>query len=741
MLISPARYAPSRRLARRRLVALARAAALGGVALSVLATTPSAQPTTSEPAQRTSQSRSSVLDSPRSDARRQWRSGPPVINPFGLSRIIGPASQGKPAVGDLDGDGDLDVLAGEAAGSLVYYENTAGAGAPPSFAAPVANPFGLADVGSGSAPAIADLDGDGDLDVLSGKAFGVKQFAYFENTAGPGMVPAFGPPQLDPFGLDGSGSRSTPSVADLDGDGDLDVLASDAGGDLSYWENTAGPNATPAFAPVQTNPFGLQRLSIYGAPSVADLDGDGDLDVLGSDTFGALDFFENTAGPGALPAFAAPVVNPFGLVDIGSRVAPSAVDLDGDGDVDVLAGDSGAQLTLFENKARPGAPPAFAEPVANPFQLSDVPTPSLRPSPSIADLDGDGDLDVLAGESKGGFVLFENTAGPGALPAFAAPRLNAFGLSVPGILTNPSVADLDGDGDLDVLAGESQGRFFYFENGAGPGVPPAFGPAVSNPFGLATVDGNSTPSLADLDGDGDLDVLSGERYSDLLFFLNTAGPGATPAFADSRRNPFGLVGDPTSLNTFYANPAVADLDGDSDLDVLVGTADTDFIVNKNISRPASRPQFTVQPASAYGLQNVGLPAAPAIADLDGDGVLDVLVGIGAGNFYFFSGVGAPAGTAPAHTADALQTEELSLTAVTPNPARGGARLTVTVPEPERVRVIVTDALGREVARLHDGELSGSAELMLDTSRLAPGVYVVRVEGDTATEVQRLTVVR
>ncbi|MEM1056865.1 MAG: T9SS type A sorting domain-containing protein [Bacteroidota bacterium] len=84
-----------------------------------------------------------------------------------------------------------------------------------------------------------------------------------------------------------------------------------------------------------------------------------------------------------------------------------------------------------------------------------------------------------------------------------------------------------------------------------------------------------------------------------------------------------------------------------------------------------------------------------------------------------------------------------LSAPTPNPTRGTARLVLSVGTAQDVQVAVFDALGREVAVLHDGPLaSGTAEaLSIETSRLAPGVYVVRAQGDIVTRTQRLTVTR
>ena len=399
-----------------------------------------------------------------------------------------------------------------------------------------------------------------------------------------------------------------------------------------------------------------------------------------------------------------------GLTDVGFISTPSIVDLDGDGDLDVLVGEYYGDFTYFENTALPGAAPTYGPAQVNPFGLVAV---DLGSVPAVVDLDGDGDLDVLAGSYSGSFAYYRNTAGAGATPAFAPPEINPFGLTGVGGVgsatsSHPSVADLDGDGDLDVLSGRSDGDLVYFENTAGPGGSPVFAPRQANPFGLTNVMAvgygyDSKPAVADLDGDGDLDVLAGLSSGTLTFFRNAAGPGAVPAFAPKQASPFGF-GDVG----YRSSPAVADLDADGDADVLVGSFAGDIAFFLNVTRPGQRPIFR---------RPDGATSAP--------------------------GGGRRAGLAPAGEpiTAASVSATLTSTMVTPNPARGAARFTVAVAEPERVRVVVSDALGREVDRLHDGELSGTAELTLDTSRLAPGVYVVRVEGETATEVRRLTVVR
>jgi hypothetical protein len=150
-----------------------------------------------------------------------------------------------PALGDLDADGDLDVVSGTYLGHFAFFENT-GTAVAPLFAERTGtnNPLDGEQFVSDSAPALADLDGDGDLDLVAGRALG--GFALFENT-GSATSPAFEKAAVsaNPFaGLD-AGDFSVPALADLDGDGSLDLVSGSQSGDLSTFLGQEAPVARP----------------------------------------------------------------------------------------------------------------------------------------------------------------------------------------------------------------------------------------------------------------------------------------------------------------------------------------------------------------------------------------------------------------------------------------------------------------------------------------------------------------
>ncbi len=134
-----------------------------------------------------------------------------------------------------------------------------------------------------------------------------------------------------------------------------------------------------------------------------------------------------------------------------------------------------------------------------------------------------------------------------------------------GRYSAPSFADLDGDGDLDAVVGEHDGTLHYFEN-TGSAIAPAFTErtGAANPFNGVDVGFYSTPSFADLDGDGDLDAVVGEHDGTLRYFENT-GSAIAPAFTErtGAANPFNGVdvgpsarpASPTSTATATSTPS------------------------------------------------------------------------------------------------------------------------------------------------------------------------------------------
>ncbi len=266
----------------------------------------------------------------------------PVADPFGFA-VDSTNYVGGICFADFDNDGDLDMMMGGYYGSINYHENI-GSATNPSLDAAQVNAFGLTNSSYYAFLTAADLDNDGDIDILAGEYYGAMN--YFENT-GTATSPAFAAAQVNPFGITPGYVLSMPSFVDIDDDGDYDLFVGEANGGINYFENT-GTAASPAFSPAQATPFGLTPGYSFAHPTFADLDQDGDLDLLINEIYGNFQYFENT-GTASAPAFGAQQMNPFGIT-VASNIALSAlVDIDADGDYDIMSSAYYGNLFFYEN--------------------------------------------------------------------------------------------------------------------------------------------------------------------------------------------------------------------------------------------------------------------------------------------------------------------------------------------------------------------------------------------------------
>lgn len=337
--------------------------------------------------------------------------------------------------------------------------------------------------------------------------------------------------------------------------------------------------ADPIFTLTTLNPFGLEDVGFYANPIFADIDGDGDLDTFVGEYDGGMVFFRNN-GTRNMPEFGFPISNPFGLGIVREYAHPSLVDIDGDGDLDLFIGRGGyyhaGEKFFFENTGT-SAIPEFAAPIINPFGLD---YDGYRASPTFVDIDDDGDQDAFVGEANGNTLFFRNT-GTANNPAFAAASTNPFGLIDVGYNANPAFVDIDGDGDQDAFVGKEDGSTLFFRN-TGTVNNPVFSAAGTNPFGLIDIGLESSPSFADIDNDGDQDAFVGERGGNIIFFVNngllltsTAGNDVltgTPSLNDSATYANATAGITVSLliNT-QQNTIGAGRDTLADIENLVGS--------------------------------------------------------------------------------------------------------------------------------------------------------------------------
>ena len=309
-----------------------------------------------------------------------------------------------------------------------------------------------------------------------------------------------------------------------------------------------------------------------------------------SGTPGALTtrLIDNSAG---IPAASSPSINPFGISDVGSNAAPVFADIDADGDLDAFIGNYDGNTVFFQNNGTSAVPDFSRGSTTNPFGISAVSgSGRYEARPDFVDIDGDGDLDAFIGNrgyrTFGDTLFFLNT-GTSAAPDFSGgSTTNPFGLEKFGYYVAPEFVDIDGDGDLDAFIGNNDGNTVFFQNTGTSTAPDFSAGSTTNPFGISDVGDRSNPDFADIDGDGDLDALIGDIRGLTVFFQNT-GTSAAPDFSGgSTTNPFG-ISDVGSRSA----PDFADIDADGDLDAFIGNNDGNTVYFNNTGTSAA-PAFT-----------------------------------------------------------------------------------------------------------------------------------------------------
>jgi hypothetical protein len=567
------------------------------------------------------------------------RAGTPVSAPF-----LGGFNLPRPQLVDIDGDGDLDLFVQESRHDVKFFERVE--------ADWVWRTDRWQGVAVGEWYRFADLDADGDLDLLGEQPMGyIRAWRNEGNRTAPRMVavpdtlrditgtPIFADPQ------------NILNVVDIDCNGRPDLFLGRVAGHVDRLEQEGtDARGMPMFrllaerwqdievlGPIPGDTMVFDgRPSRHGANTMAfgDVDSDGDLDLFWGDFFEAGVLLIRNEGTCPSPYLGGEHEQfPRGerIVTTGYN-APATGDVDGDGRLDLVLGVIGGAYqpnrsavdNLYLVLQR--APGQFTVETRRLISMIDVGAESV---PALADLDGDGDLDLLLSnkidpdaDTTGTVTRFENI-GTAKAPAFA----DRGALDLRGEFHwSPAVVDLDGDGLLDLVTGTWRDRVQWWRNAGTRAVPDW----VQADTALVTLTRgtNTIPTLGDLDGDGDLDMIVGEASGQLNLFRNVG----------SRTDPrFELVSDEfQDIDVGRRSaPYLVDLNHDGRLELLIGAEDGSIQAWRH--EPGAAIAFTREERVALHIGE--MLAAPSAGDIDGDGRIDLFVGGAGGGVRWFQGIG------------------------------------------------------------------------------------------------------
>lgn len=574
----------------------------------------------------------------------------------GWPQTCGPYCQSGPAVGDIDGDKKPEVVAfsrGLTSGGMIYAWETDGT-------AVIGFPKSLGGYNPSESASLRDVDKDGDLEIVVGVRRYPVADLYILN--GDGSLRPGWPKELDHV------PSTTAATGDLDGDGELEFVYTSYLSMYAYEANGTLMSGWPF------TPGGDFRFN-YSAPALCDFDRNGDLEI-------------------ACP-------------------------------VDTLGGIGRMYVFHHDGKAASGWPVNLRHPHA-------------YGSPSVADVDGDGDMEIVLGDDN--ISVAERTA--------TLYCWNFDGSSVPGwpvdvpdswqIRGTPVVADLDGDGRVEITAGaaiyETTGGLGWLHGYNHDGSPMEGWPL--RPKGWTT---DNMGAAADVDGDGDVDYCHVSNDNQDQAYVNLWDlSGAW----NRRRAPWPMY----HHDVWHT--------GEAGLDVPIGVGGVDFAA---ASVPAGV-RLTWRDASSRAGTRFGLERKPKFvaeapyerlndSPITGRGPYRYLDReVSAGEVYLYvlkattlSGPTARYGPVEVR-AGGVRPGAFAL-AARPNPARAAATFVMTLPAEGEATLALYDLAGRRVAVIFDGAARAGENEVTAALELPPGVYVGRLEAGGEVAAKRVVVVR
>lgn len=375
--------------------------------------------------------------------------------------------------------------------------------------------------------------------------------------------------------------------------------------------------------------------------------------------------------------------------------------------------------------------------VTSSFLVGDMIDIGETSHPVFFDYNADGKLDIIAGtcfyyddtlQLITGLTLYENT-GSSTQPAFtlrsrdyaSLDTLRLYGL-------HPAVDDVDKDGDTDLVTGYFDGKFYFFRNTASAGNPASFNLA-SNSFGGLAPGVHTAPFIIDFDNDGLPDLLTGEPQG-RVFHYHNKGPVANPVF-DTVSLFWGKVVVRVNSIFGYSIPVLGDIDGDTKFELLVGSESGGVFYYDKLEDAGPSDAFTLADSAFFG-DGWGSRSTVSVADINADGYLDFVLGNQRGGICFYS-LKNPIGM---HEQPSLETA-LKLA---PNPATARLNISWNTSLPYNEGILtISDLSGRVLQQTIIADSLPDATV--DISELTPGLYIVALRSGHILLRKKLVVVR
>jgi FG-GAP-like repeat/Secretion system C-terminal sorting domain len=615
---------------------------------------------------------------------------------------------------DIDNDNDYDLFTGGEFQTVKYFRNI-GTSASPSFSLIINELHSSGDTviysESNCVPVFCDIDGDGDKDFFTGQSLGT--VTYYENIGSANnfnfryatdfwqnlliISPAYRIAPLPEIkknfsnlfqhnnnnnnnnilnSTDGNrhGANSLEFV-DINNDNDFDLFWGDLFSKGIYFiENNGTPNNPNVAIIDSTYPHNSPYISKgYNSTRFVDIDADGDKDLFVSVLYLSQNsnnfaFYRND-GNAFVPNFQPVSYDYLNNVDVGGNSNIRFVDIDNDGDADLFIGNDYAKLAYYQNTGTAASPSFNLITDSLPIFSS-----SFNYSPAFADLDNDGDMDLLLGSYiKDSIWFFRNTGTPQNFIFTFEARGRQIGLDSVGQSSNPSFVDIDNDGDKDLFIGATNGRIFFYENtGTASNFIFTFRSAYYNSIDVGD---ESIPRFFDIDGDGDYDLFIGEAYGKISYYKNEGN--------------------------------------------------------------ASNPNFILQ-TNNYKNINVNQNACPEFFDIDNDTDPDLFIGNGKGGMFYFRnddiiGIQNISGNTPAN---------FTLYQNYPNPFNPSTVISYSINKNSFINLKVYDLTGKEVAVLvNENQRAGTYSVNFNAGNFPSGVYFYRLSAQDFIENKKMLYIK